>query len=101
MDTINELRGKPKEEPAPAKAAPKATPPPRMSGGAWSVGPDVKVIQSTPDHKPPTAEDTIEGRYAGVLFTTASQQEALYNIYEDITYLDELYKNSESFRLFT
>lgn len=38
----------------------------------FSVG-DIKVIESTPDHKPPTAEDTIEGRYAGVLFTSASQ----------------------------
>ena len=37
----------------------------------FSVG-DIKQIQSTPDHKPPSQEDTIEGRYASVLFTTAS-----------------------------
>ena len=37
----------------------------------FTVG-DIKVIQSTPDHKPPTQEDTIEGRYASVLFTSAS-----------------------------
>jgi len=74
MDTLNELRGKTAEEPP--KAAPKATPPPpppKMTGGSWSVGPDVKVIQSAPGNKPPSAEDSIEGRYAGVLFTTASQ----------------------------
>lgn len=66
----------------------------------FSLG-DIKVIQSTPDNKPPSAEDTIEGRYAGVLFTSASQSEALFTIYEDITYIHELFKNCESFRLFT
>jgi ATP synthase F1 delta subunit len=67
---------------------------------SFSVG-DVKQMQSTPDHKPPFAEDTIEGRYASVLFTSASQQEALFTIYEDIIYIKSLYDNSESFKLFT
>ena len=67
---------------------------------AFSVG-DVKQIQSTEDHKPPAMEDTIGGRYASVLFTTASQQEALYTIYEDVAYIREMYQNSETFRLFT
>lgn len=58
-------------------------------------------VQSTPDHKPPAQDDTIDGRYASVLFTTASQQEALFTIFEDMTYLKALYDNSESFRLFT
>jgi hypothetical protein len=66
----------------------------------FSVG-DVKQIQSTPDHKPPTNEDTIEGRYASVLFTSASQAGALFTIYEDIIYIQQLYQNSESFKLFT
>merc|ERR1711937_1101963 len=44
---------------------------------------------------------TIEGRYANVLFTTASQKEALFNVYEDMMYLSELYTHCESFRLFT
>jgi F-type H+-transporting ATPase subunit O len=48
---------------------------------------DLKRIDSTPDNKPPSQEDTIEGRYATVLFTSASQVEALYTIYEDITYI--------------
>mmetsp|Transcript_17920 Transcript_17920/g.30481 ORF Transcript_17920/g.30481 Transcript_17920/m.30481 type:complete len:175 (-) Transcript_17920:474-998(-) len=68
--------------------------------GSFNVG-DVKQIKSAPDHKPPTQDDTIEGRYATVLFTTASQQEALYTIYEDFTYLKQLYENSESFKQFT
>jgi len=62
---------------------------------------DIKQIQSTPNHKAPSAEDTIEGRYAGVLFTSASQAEALFTVYEDITYLKQIYENSESFKLFT
>ena len=37
----------------------------------WAMA-DVKQIQSTPDNKAPSQEDTIEGRYAGVLFTSAS-----------------------------
>jgi len=38
----------------------------------------IKVVNSAPDNRPPIAEDTIEGRYAGVLFTSASEQEALF-----------------------
>lgn len=67
---------------------------------AFSVG-DVKVIQTTEDHKSPINEDSIEGRYATVLFTTASQQECLYDIYEDMTYIKGLYSASESFKSFT
>lgn len=66
----------------------------------FTVG-DIKKLTSTPNHQPPSKEDTIEGRYASVLFTTASQKEALFEIYEDMQYLSELYQNSESFRLFT
>merc|ERR1719327_966143 len=62
---------------------------------------DITVVQTTDDHKPPIKEDTIEGRYSGVLFTTASQKGALYDVYEDMMYLAELYKESEQFRLFT
>jgi ATP synthase F1 delta subunit len=36
-----------------------------------------------------------------VLFTTASQSSALYEVYEDMKFLGELYQNSESFQLFT
>lgn len=67
---------------------------------AFSLG-DVKVVESTPDNKAPSYEDTIEGRYANVLFTTASQQAALYSVYEDMMYLSELYTHSDMFRQFT
>lgn len=36
-----------------------------------------------------------------MLFTTASQEGALYDVYEDMKYLSELYANSESFQMFT
>lgn len=68
--------------------------------GSFSVG-DVPVVQSAPDNKVPTQEDTMEGRYAAVLFTSASSAESLYTVYEDIVYLQALYKNSETFRNFT
>lgn len=66
----------------------------------FSVG-DVKVIQTTEDHKAPIQEDSIEGRYATVLFSTASQQECLYDIYEDMNYIKGLYAASDSFKSFT
>ena len=66
----------------------------------FSVG-DIKRSDSAPEDKPPTTEDTIEGRYAAVLFTTASQKQALFTVYEDMLYLAELYTHCESFRLFT
>ena len=66
----------------------------------FSLG-DVKRVNSTPDNKAPSAEDTIEGRYAGVLFTTASSKSALYDVYEDMMYLSGLYTHSNSFKMFT
>ena len=63
----------------------------------YSLG-DVTKVDSTPDNKAPSYEDTIEGRYANVLFTTASQKGALYDVYEDMMYLSELYTRSEIFR---
>jgi hypothetical protein len=73
-------------EPA-AEAAPVVN---RSMSNAWSVG-DIKVIESTPDNKAPSKEDTIEGRYAGVLFTSASAEAGLFKVYEDMRYISELY----------
>lgn len=117
--TDNEMPEEAFAEPVaePVRAAPvtKAAPKKSMSGDYARFEPeqvakelfkpfdlgDINVVSSTPDNKAPSSEDTIEGRYAGVLFTTASQNEALYDVYEDMMYLGELYKHSESFRLFT
>lgn len=87
QEEVEQVEEVAKPEPAPkkpeAKAAPKAAA--GSDGQAavvfdtldkalfepFSVG-NIKVIESTPDHRPPSEEDTIEGRYSGVLFTTAS-----------------------------
>jgi len=63
----------------------------------FDLGP-INKVKSTPDNKAPSQEDTIEGRYANVLFTTASSREALYEVYEDMMYLSEIFSHSESFR---
>ena len=89
----------PQAQPAAQQAAPM-DPLDRSLFQPFSVG-NIKVIESTPDHKPPSEEDTIEGRYSGVLFTTASQNGDLYNVYEDLRFMQEIYRNSEQFRLFT
>ena len=79
-----EPQPEPQPEPKPEpKPAPKAQPKPQPAAAAeapldkalfqpFSIG-NIKRIDSTADHKPPQEEDTIEGRYSGVLFTTASQ----------------------------
>jgi hypothetical protein len=83
-------------EPEPVKAAPVHTP----SGKFFSLG-DIPRIDTTPDHKAPSQEDTIEGRYATALFTGASRENCLYDVMEDMAYLNELYQHSEDFRLIT
>ena len=101
------------EEPKPELVKPKAKAAPKPKAAAvpdvaldrslfepFSIG-NIKEIQSTPDHKPPSEEDTIAGRYSGVLFTTASQNGELFKVYEDIKYMQGLYQYSEQFRLFT
>jgi ATP synthase F1 delta subunit len=100
----------PLREPEPVRAAPKKT---MSTGGTatfdevrrdlftpFSVG-DIKRSDSAPGDKPPSMEDTIEGRYAAVLFMTASQKQALFTVYEDMMYMAELYTHCEQFRMFT
>ncbi|CAK64379.1 unnamed protein product (macronuclear) [Paramecium tetraurelia] len=54
-------------------------------------------IKSVPGHKPPTFEDTVQGKYAGVLFSIASQREALHLVLQDMKYLKELADKSPVF----
>lgn len=35
-------------------------------------------------HKPPVYEDSVHGKYAGVLFTSASKSESLFNVLKDM-----------------
>ena len=67
----------------------------------FSVGSNIKQVASAPNHRAPSFEDTIEGRYASALFISASQNGKLFEVYEDIIYIGHLYKHCEHFRLFT
>ena len=51
----------------------------------------VKQVHSTDSHQPPIKEESVSGRYAGVLFTSASRDGDLYRVYEDMEYLKRLY----------
>ena len=59
------------------------------------------VIETTEDHLPPTSDESVEGRYATVLFTAASKANSLHKIFEDMKFISELYKETESFRVIT
>lgn len=85
----------PEPVPEPVKPTPVAS-----SGKFFTLG-DIPRIDTTPDHKAPSQEDTIEGRYASVLFMGASRESCLYDVMEDMAYLAELHTHSEEFRLFT
>lgn len=67
----------------------------------FSVGTSIKKIDTVENHKPPSFEDTIEGRYAGALFISASKAGKLFEVYEDFVYLSHLYDHCEHFQLFT
>jgi len=45
-------------------------------------------------------EDSIAGRYAATLFIAASKENNLYNVYQNLIYLREIYDQMESFRIF-
>lgn len=61
----------------------------------------VKEIKSVHNHKSPFSEDTVAGRYAQTCFITASKSEDLYNVFQDMSYLHEVYTQSEAFRTFS
>ena len=57
-------------------------------------------INSVKDNKPPLKEENVSGRYAGVLFTIASKNEALSKVNDDMVYITELINNSYEFNSF-
>ncbi|EAS04935.2 ATP synthase F1, delta subunit (macronuclear) [Tetrahymena thermophila SB210] len=57
-------------------------------------------ITSVPGDKPPAIEDSIHGKYAGVLFSSASSNKSLNKVAEDMKYFNQLYKESEVFKSF-
>jgi hypothetical protein len=90
--------------PEPVKAAPKAAAQAvnvdKALFAPWSAG-DIPKINSVEGNICPVSEQTIEGRYASVLFTSASMNEQLFAVYEDMSYICDLHENSEDFRMFT
>lgn len=48
------------------------------------------VIRSVPGNLPPVREDTVAGRYAGVLFKIASGSEKLDTIAQDMEFFDKI-----------
>ena len=95
MSAEEPVAAEPEPVPQPVRSTPVAS-----SGKFFTLG-DIPRIDTTPDHKAPSQEDTIEGRYATVLFTGASRENCLYDVMEDMAYLAELHTHSEEFRLFT
>ncbi len=59
------------------------------------------VIESVEDHMPPSKDDSVEGRYATVLFTCASKASSLHKVYDDMTFLANLCEKSEPLRFLT
>lgn len=48
----------------------------------------------------PVSEDTIAGRYAQTLFISASKESQLYNVLQDMSYINEMYETTQFFRIF-
>lgn len=64
------------------------------------LGPYQVRLPCSIGHKPPAFEDTAWGKYAGVLFSTASQSDSLHLVLQDMKYLKELSDSSAAFRQF-
>ena len=59
-----------------------------------------EVLKSVPGNKAPVIEETVAGRYAGVLFRIASKNEILHLVAEDMERLNEVAKQSVAVRNF-
>eukprot|EP00345_Euplotes_harpa_P004361 CAMPEP_0168322862 /NCGR_PEP_ID=MMETSP0213-20121227/3143_1 /TAXON_ID=151035 /ORGANISM="Euplotes harpa, Strain FSP1.4" /LENGTH=200 /DNA_ID=CAMNT_0008324833 /DNA_START=72 /DNA_END=674 /DNA_ORIENTATION=+ len=62
---------------------------------------ETAVVESAPNHTPPSKDDSITGRYASVMFSTASRSASLHKIFEDMKALSDLYQASEALRAMT
>ena len=59
-----------------------------------------KTIDSVEGHRPPAYEESVHGKYAGVLFASASQENALHKVLKDMEYLQKICRESDEFRGF-
>lgn len=48
------------------------------------------VIRSVPGNRPPVREETIAGRYAGILFSIGSRNEQLETINQEMEYISQI-----------
>eukprot|EP00345_Euplotes_harpa_P006919 CAMPEP_0168329740 /NCGR_PEP_ID=MMETSP0213-20121227/7292_1 /TAXON_ID=151035 /ORGANISM="Euplotes harpa, Strain FSP1.4" /LENGTH=200 /DNA_ID=CAMNT_0008333131 /DNA_START=1 /DNA_END=603 /DNA_ORIENTATION=+ len=62
---------------------------------------ETAVVESAPNHAPPSKDDSMTGRYASVMFSTASRSASLHKIFEDMKALSDLYQASEALRAMT
>lgn len=58
------------------------------------------AVNSVAGNKAPLNEETVHGRYTGVLFSAASEKKALSRVLEDMNLVKSLMDNSEAFRNF-
>ena len=91
---------------APAEEEPKAKKPKKTKQAAAKTnttfqGANVVQIETIEGHKPPVRDDSIEGRYASVLFSTASKNNSLYKVYADLEWLAALVNESKDFENMT
>ena len=57
-----------------------------------------RYIPTYSGHTAPAVTDTPSGRYAGSLFSAASQNQALHTVLEDLTHLREVIRATPEFR---
>lgn len=59
-----------------------------------------RYLLNNEGHKAPAIADTVHGRYAGALFTSASKSEALQTVLSDLTHLGKVIESDENIREF-
>ncbi len=59
-----------------------------------------KKLTSVPNHKAPSSEESIHGRYAEVLFTVASKNEKISVVQEDMQMIKKHIEKSDNFKSF-
>lgn len=67
------------------------------SGHFQGLG-EVDRVDTIPGHIPQGKDESIEGRYARVIFTIASKQNLLWHVYNDLEFLGELHRNVDFFK---
>lgn len=59
---------------------------------------NLKEVQSVEGHKAPLNEDTVAGKYSQTLFVTSSMANDLFNAYNDMLYILDVYNSLPEFK---